>query len=81
MRRPRPIARRAWGGYGETLQSTHGNVPPHLQTEMPDWDNPLAKAMMSRDPIETGLLIAGASSGSATTTSSRPDADWRTTSS
>jgi len=30
-----------------------------LQTEMPDWDNPLAKAMMSRDPIESELLIAG----------------------
>jgi alkanesulfonate monooxygenase SsuD/methylene tetrahydromethanopterin reductase-like flavin-dependent oxidoreductase (luciferase family) len=53
------IARRAWSAYGETLQRMHGNVPAHLQTEMPDWDNPLAKAMMSRDPIESELLIAG----------------------
>ena len=44
------IARRAWTAYGHTLQRMHGNVPAHLQTEMPDWDNPLAKAMMSRDP-------------------------------
>lgn len=53
------VARRAWTAYGETLQRMHGNVPAHLQTEMPDWDNPLARAMMLRDPIETELLIAG----------------------
>jgi alkanesulfonate monooxygenase SsuD/methylene tetrahydromethanopterin reductase-like flavin-dependent oxidoreductase (luciferase family) len=53
------IARRAWGAYTETLQRTHGNIPVHLQTEMPEWDNPLAKEMMTRDPIESELLIAG----------------------
>jgi alkanesulfonate monooxygenase SsuD/methylene tetrahydromethanopterin reductase-like flavin-dependent oxidoreductase (luciferase family) len=53
------IARRAWGNYTTKLQRTHGNVPPHLQTEMPEWDNPLAKKMMSLDPLEAGLVIAG----------------------
>jgi alkanesulfonate monooxygenase SsuD/methylene tetrahydromethanopterin reductase-like flavin-dependent oxidoreductase (luciferase family) len=53
------IARRAWGVYAETLQRMHGNIPVHLQTEMPDWDNPLAKQMMSRDPIESELVIVG----------------------
>jgi alkanesulfonate monooxygenase SsuD/methylene tetrahydromethanopterin reductase-like flavin-dependent oxidoreductase (luciferase family) len=53
------IAHRAWGAYTETLQRTHGNVPAHLQTEMPEWDNPLAKVMMSRDPIDSELIIAG----------------------
>ena len=53
------IARRAWGNYTTKLQRTHGNVPPHLQQEMPPWDNPLAKAMMSRDALESELVIAG----------------------
>lgn len=53
------IARRAWDAYAETLRRTHGNVPPHLQTKMPDWDNPLARQMMERDPIESELLICG----------------------
>ena len=53
------IAHRAWGAYTETLQRTHGNIPAHLQTEMPEWDNPLAKLMMSRDPIDSELIIAG----------------------
>jgi alkanesulfonate monooxygenase SsuD/methylene tetrahydromethanopterin reductase-like flavin-dependent oxidoreductase (luciferase family) len=53
------IARRAWSAYTETLQRTHGNIPAHLQTEMPEWDNPLAKLMMSRDPIDSELLVAG----------------------
>ena len=26
---------------------------------MPEWDNPLAKVMMSRDPIDSELIIAG----------------------
>ncbi len=37
----------------------HGNIPVHLQTEMPDWDNPLAKQMMTRDPMESELVIVG----------------------
>jgi len=53
------IARRAWTTYGKTLQPTHGLIPAHLQTEVPDWDNPLAKQMMSLDPIESELLVAG----------------------
>ena len=53
------IARRAWDAYTRTLQRTHGNIPAHLQTEMPEWDNPLAKMMMTRDPIESELVIAG----------------------
>ena len=53
------IARRAWRAYTETLQRTHGNVPAHLQTEMPEWDNPLAKLMMSRDPLDSELIVAG----------------------
>ena len=53
------IAHRAWDAYTETLQRTHGNIPAHLQTEMPEWDNPLAKLMMSRDPIDSELIIAG----------------------
>jgi alkanesulfonate monooxygenase SsuD/methylene tetrahydromethanopterin reductase-like flavin-dependent oxidoreductase (luciferase family) len=53
------VARRAWSAYAETLQRMHGNIPVHLQTEMPDWDNPLAKQMMSRDPIESELVIVG----------------------
>ena len=53
------IGRRAWGTYAELLKPTHGMIPAHLQTEVPDWDNPLAKEMMSRDPIDGGLVIAG----------------------
>ena len=53
------IGRRAWSSYMETLGRAHGNIPPHLQTEMPELDNPLAKAMMTRDPIESELLIVG----------------------
>ena len=53
------IARRAWGVYTDVLQIMHGTVPPHLQTEVPDWDNPLAKDMMSRDPMEAELVVAG----------------------
>jgi alkanesulfonate monooxygenase SsuD/methylene tetrahydromethanopterin reductase-like flavin-dependent oxidoreductase (luciferase family) len=53
------IARRAWGAYTQTLQRTHGNTPAHLQTEMPEWDNPLAKMMMTRDPMDSELIIAG----------------------
>ena len=26
---------------------------------MPEWDNPLAKTMMTRDPLESELVIAG----------------------
>jgi alkanesulfonate monooxygenase SsuD/methylene tetrahydromethanopterin reductase-like flavin-dependent oxidoreductase (luciferase family) len=55
----RDIARRSWNYYKELLQPTHGNIPPHLQTEIPDWDNPLAKHMMSLDPIDSQLVIAG----------------------
>ena len=53
------IARRAWTAYGRTLQPTHGLIPAHLQTEIPEWDNPLAKQMMSLDPIESQLVVAG----------------------
>jgi alkanesulfonate monooxygenase SsuD/methylene tetrahydromethanopterin reductase-like flavin-dependent oxidoreductase (luciferase family) len=53
------VGRRAWSAYTETLTRSHGNVPPHLQTEIPEWDNPLAKAMMTQDPIQSELLIAG----------------------
>jgi alkanesulfonate monooxygenase SsuD/methylene tetrahydromethanopterin reductase-like flavin-dependent oxidoreductase (luciferase family) len=53
------IARRAWSAYADTLQRTHGLIPAHLQTEMPDWDNPLAKQMMTGDPFESQLLVAG----------------------
>ena len=53
------IGRRAWSTYMETLQRAHGLVPAHLQTEMPELDNPLAKQMMGADPIESELLITG----------------------
>ncbi len=52
-------ARRAWSAYMETLQRTHGTIPAHLQTEMPELDNPLAKQMMTADPIEQELVICG----------------------
>jgi len=53
------IARRRWSAYMDTLWRTHGTIPPHLQTEMPELDNPLAKQMMNADPIEQELVICG----------------------
>jgi alkanesulfonate monooxygenase SsuD/methylene tetrahydromethanopterin reductase-like flavin-dependent oxidoreductase (luciferase family) len=53
------IARRRWGTYKELLMRTHGLVPPHLQKEVPELDNPLAKAMLAADPVESKMLVAG----------------------
>ena len=53
------IARRRWSCYLETLTRAHGVVPPHRQQGLLELDNPGARAMLTRDPIETGLLVAG----------------------
>jgi alkanesulfonate monooxygenase SsuD/methylene tetrahydromethanopterin reductase-like flavin-dependent oxidoreductase (luciferase family) len=54
------IARRAWGAYTTKLDRAHGLVPPHLQGDtVPELDNPLAKAMMARDPLEAEIMVAG----------------------
>jgi alkanesulfonate monooxygenase SsuD/methylene tetrahydromethanopterin reductase-like flavin-dependent oxidoreductase (luciferase family) len=54
------IARRAWSFYTKVLMRTHGLIPPHLQGDnVPELDNPLAKQMLSGDPLESQLLVAG----------------------
>lgn len=53
------IGRRAWSKYIEAMQRARGNVPPHLQTEVPEFDNPFAKQMLLGDPIEKGMLVTG----------------------
>ena len=53
------IGRRAWGKYIDAMQQARGDVPPHLQTEMPEYTTPFAKQMLLGDPIEKGMLITG----------------------
>lgn len=53
------IALRAWEAYKEKLMKAHGVIPPHLQTEVPELDNPLAKKMLATDPLESQMVIAG----------------------
>lgn len=53
------IGRQRWKVYMDTVRTTHGLVPAHLQTEPPELDNPLAKQMMSLDPIDGRLVIGG----------------------
>jgi alkanesulfonate monooxygenase SsuD/methylene tetrahydromethanopterin reductase-like flavin-dependent oxidoreductase (luciferase family) len=53
------IGRRAWGRYIEVMQRARGEVPPHLQTDIPEFDNPFAKQMLLGDPIEKGMLVTG----------------------
>jgi alkanesulfonate monooxygenase SsuD/methylene tetrahydromethanopterin reductase-like flavin-dependent oxidoreductase (luciferase family) len=52
--------RAIWADYQQQLFRAHGRIPPHLQTEVPDvMDNPIAKAQLELDPIDTGLLVCG----------------------
>ena len=53
------IARRAWDAYKAKLMKAHGVIPPHLQQEVPELDNPLAKRMLAMDPLESELVVAG----------------------
>ena len=54
------IGRRRWTTYMDTIARTHGLVPPHLQgEEVPELDNPLAREVFSKDPIEAELLVVG----------------------
>jgi alkanesulfonate monooxygenase SsuD/methylene tetrahydromethanopterin reductase-like flavin-dependent oxidoreductase (luciferase family) len=53
------IARRSWNCYSESLMRAHGTVPPHLQTAIPEMDNPVAEIQLRRDPFETERVVAG----------------------
>jgi alkanesulfonate monooxygenase SsuD/methylene tetrahydromethanopterin reductase-like flavin-dependent oxidoreductase (luciferase family) len=53
------IARRAWAAYKAKLMKSHGVISPHLQTEVPELDNPLAKQMLAMDPLESQGVVAG----------------------
>jgi alkanesulfonate monooxygenase SsuD/methylene tetrahydromethanopterin reductase-like flavin-dependent oxidoreductase (luciferase family) len=54
------IARRAWGHLVAHVARGHGRVPPHLQgPEAPPSEPGLGRAMMSADPIDSELLVAG----------------------
>jgi alkanesulfonate monooxygenase SsuD/methylene tetrahydromethanopterin reductase-like flavin-dependent oxidoreductase (luciferase family) len=53
------IAHRAWATYLEVLTRARGTIPPHRQRELPELDNPLAKEMLTGDPLEKELLVAG----------------------
>ena len=53
------IARRAWEAYKAKLMKAHGLISPHLQTEVPELDNPLAKKMLAMDPLEAQMVVAG----------------------
>ena len=54
------LGRAIGAGYQETLMRAHGRIPPHRQSEVPDvMDNPLAKALLTRDPIESGMFVCG----------------------
>jgi alkanesulfonate monooxygenase SsuD/methylene tetrahydromethanopterin reductase-like flavin-dependent oxidoreductase (luciferase family) len=53
------IARRAWEAYKAKLMKAHGVVAPHLQTEVPELDNPLAKKMLAMDPFAAQMVVAG----------------------
>lgn len=53
------IARRAWEAYKGKLMKAHGVLSPHLQTEEPELDNPLAKKMLAMDPLESQMVVAG----------------------
>ena len=53
------IARRAWEAYKAKLMKSHGVISPHLQTEVPELDNPLAKKMLAMDPFAAQMVVAG----------------------
>lgn len=54
------VGRAIWADYQESLMRAHGRIPPHLQDGVPDvMDNPVAKAQLVLDPVETGLLVCG----------------------
>ncbi|MET7571980.1 LLM class flavin-dependent oxidoreductase [Streptomyces sp. NPDC005492] len=53
------ILRRAWSYYNESITRARGTVPPHLQTELPAMDNPVAQAVLDQDPLESGMAVAG----------------------
>jgi len=53
------IARRSWSCYSESLMRAHGTVPPHLQTAIPEMDNPVAEIQLRRDPFEAERVVAG----------------------
>ena len=54
------IGREVWAEYQQSLMRAHGRIPPHRQEAVPDvLDNPVAKAQLMLDPVETGLLICG----------------------
>jgi alkanesulfonate monooxygenase SsuD/methylene tetrahydromethanopterin reductase-like flavin-dependent oxidoreductase (luciferase family) len=54
------VGRAVWADYQESLMRAHGRIPPHRQEAVPDvLDNPVAKAQLMLDPIETGLLVCG----------------------
>ena len=53
------IAGRAWEAYKAKLMKAHGVISPHLQTEEPELDNPLAKKMLAMDPFEAQMVVAG----------------------
>ena len=53
------IARRAWGTTRRSFSELTATFPRTCRPRCRDWDNPLAKKMMSLDPLESGLVIAG----------------------
>jgi alkanesulfonate monooxygenase SsuD/methylene tetrahydromethanopterin reductase-like flavin-dependent oxidoreductase (luciferase family) len=53
------IARRAWDAYKAKLMKAHGVISPHLQTGVPELDNPLAKKMLGMDPFAAQIVVAG----------------------
>jgi alkanesulfonate monooxygenase SsuD/methylene tetrahydromethanopterin reductase-like flavin-dependent oxidoreductase (luciferase family) len=53
------IARRSWEAYKAKLMKAHGVISPHLQSEEPDLDNPLAKRMLALEPLESQVVVAG----------------------
>ena len=54
------VGREVWADYQQSLMRAHGRIPPHRQQAVPDvLDNPVAKAQLMLDPVETGLLICG----------------------
>jgi alkanesulfonate monooxygenase SsuD/methylene tetrahydromethanopterin reductase-like flavin-dependent oxidoreductase (luciferase family) len=53
------IGRRAWASYLELVTRARGTIAPHLQTELPELDNPLAKETLGADPIEKEMLVVG----------------------
>jgi alkanesulfonate monooxygenase SsuD/methylene tetrahydromethanopterin reductase-like flavin-dependent oxidoreductase (luciferase family) len=54
------LGRAIWAGYAESLMRAHGRIPPHLQSAVPDvMDNPIARAQLTRDPMEASLIVTG----------------------